>query len=89
MDNQKTGLWGRFWMAVPKTPTQLLVFWLFIHAMIGTKYLIQGHPYKDREFSIKDVAQGHYMGFPATICYSLALWGLILFLCLYVVVWLS
>jgi len=89
MDNRGLGFWARLWEAVPKTPMQLLVFWLFVHAAVGTRYLNRGHPYRDRDFTIQDVAQGHYMGFPATVLYSLALWGLISFLTLYVVAWLS
>lgn len=77
------------WRSVPKSPGQLLVFWLYVHAKIGTKYLSREHPYKDKDFTLEEVALGRYVGYPETTIYSLVLWVLAALLAAYTVNWLA
>ena len=77
MDSRELGFFRAIRQNIPRNFTEIMVYWIWVHALFGTKFLNRKHPYKDKLFSLTEVAMGHYLGGTVTYRLGLVLWLLL------------
>jgi hypothetical protein len=59
---------------------KVMVFWLWVHARLGCRYLSKGHLLKDSKLAMEDVVNGSFS--PCPLWFGLAYWVLLTLLLL-------
>lgn len=54
---------------------KVMVFWVWVHAKLGCRYLSKGHPLKDSKLTMEEVVNGEFASCP--IAFGLAYWVLL------------
>jgi hypothetical protein len=60
---------------------KLLVFWLWVHARLGCRFLSRGHQLRDSKLKMEDLVNGHFIHYP--LWFGLAYWVLFTLLLVY------
>lgn len=74
MDDKRLTFGQMLSMAIPRTLMEAYVWWLWLHSIVMTRFLSDGHPFKHRVFTLKQIAQGAYLGLGPTFVYAGCLW---------------